>query len=68
VGQLFYDVYGNMSAHVMEVDRPTFTSNDSGSGTDAETRAAFEGHTSYFGAYTIDASARTVMHHIHGAS
>ena len=68
MGQLFYDVNGNMSAHVMRVDRPTFASDDSGSGTDAEVRASFEGHTSYFGAYTIDPSARTVTHHVRGAS
>jgi hypothetical protein len=68
VGQLFYDLRGNMSAHVMRVDRPTFASDDSGSGTDAEVRAAFEGHVSYFGTYTIDPSARTVTHHVRGAS
>jgi len=68
VGQLFYDATGNMSAHVMRVDRPTFASDDSGSGTDAEVRAAFEGHTSYFGTYTIDSSARTVTHHVRGSS
>jgi lipocalin-like protein len=68
VGQLFYDPHGNMSGHVMRVDRPMFASDDSGSGTDAEVREAFEGHTSYFGTYTIDSSARTVTHHVHGAS
>jgi hypothetical protein len=68
VGQLFYDVGGKMSAHVMSVDRPTFASDDSGAGTDSEVRAAFEGHVSYFGTYTIDRSARTVTHHVHGAS
>ncbi|PYL78256.1 MAG: hypothetical protein DMF26_01130 [Verrucomicrobia bacterium] len=68
VGQLFYDVNGNMSGHVMRIDRPTVASDDSGSGTDAEVREAFEGHTSYFGTYIIDPSARTVTHHIRGAS
>ena len=68
VGQLFYDVGGNMSGHLMRVDRPAFASDDSGSGTDAEVRAAFEGHVSYFGTYTIDRSARTVTHHVRGAS
>jgi hypothetical protein len=68
VGQLFYDADGNMSAHLMRVDRPTFASNDSGAGTDAEVRAAFEGHVSYFGAYTVDPSTRTVIHHVRGAS
>jgi hypothetical protein len=68
VGQLFYDAHGNMSAHAMRVDRPTFASDDSGSGTDAEVRAAFEGHTSYYGTYTSDPSAGTVTHHVRGAS
>jgi hypothetical protein len=68
VGQLFYDLHGNMSAHVMRVDRPTFASDDSGSGTNAEVRAAFEGHTSYFGTYTIDPSAGTVTHYVRGSS
>ena len=68
VGQLFYDVHGNMSAHVLRVDRPAFASDDSGSGTEAEVRAAFEGHTSYFGTFIVNSSARTVTHHVHGAS
>jgi hypothetical protein len=68
MGQLFYDVDGNMSAHIMRIDRPAFASDDSGSGTDAEVRAAFEGHASYFGTYTIDGAAHTVTHHVHGAS
>ena len=68
VGQLFYDVGANMSAHVMRVDRPRFASNDPGSGTDVEVRAAFEGYVSYFGTYTVDPIARTVTHHVRGAS
>ena len=68
MGQLFYDVGANMSAHVMRVDRPAFASDDPGSGTDAEVRAAFEGHVSYFGTYTVDPTARTVTHHVRGAS
>jgi hypothetical protein len=68
MGQLFYDARGNMSAHVMRIDRTAFASDDSGAGTDAEVRAAFEGHVSYFGTYTIDPSARTVIHHVRGAS
>ena len=68
IGQLFYDLHGNMSAHVLRFDRPKFASNDSGAGTDEEVRAAFEGYTSYFGTYAVDPSARTVTHHVHGAS
>jgi Lipocalin-like domain len=68
VGQLFYDAGANMSAHVIRVDRPTFASNDPGSGTDAEVRTAFDGHLSYFGTYTVDPTTRTVTHHVRGAS
>ena len=68
VGQLFYDAGANISAHVMRVDRPTFASNDPGLGTDGEVRAAFEEHVSYFGTYTVDPIARTVTHHVRGAS
>ena len=68
IGQLFYDVDGNMSAHVTRIDRPTFASNDPGSGADAEVRAAFEGYVSYFGTYTVDPTAHTVTHHVRGAS
>jgi hypothetical protein len=67
-GQLVYDSAGNMSAHVMTNDRPLFASNDPVRGTDAEVRAAFEGYTSYFGTYTIDAKKQTVTHHVRGAS
>jgi hypothetical protein len=67
-GQLSYDAGGNMSAHVMRNDRPLFAANDPGRGTDAEVRAAFDGHTSYFGTYTIDPASKTVTHHVRGAS
>ncbi len=67
-GQLIYDGKGNVSAHVLKSDRPAFASNDPARGTDAEVRAAFEGHLSYFGTYTIDQAKQTVIHHIRGAS
>ncbi len=67
-GQLIYDAAGNMSAHVLRNDRPRFAANDSAKGTDAEVRAAFEGHTSYFGTYTVDGAKQTVTHHVRGSS
>ncbi|PYL02793.1 MAG: hypothetical protein DME32_05575 [Verrucomicrobia bacterium] len=67
-GQLVYDAAGNMSAHVMRNDRPRFATNDPERGTDAEVRAAFEGHGSYFGTYTIDLARQTVTHQVWGAS
>src|SRR5438067_6112352 len=65
-GQLFYDAGGNMSAHVMRNDRLLFAANDPGRGTDAEVRAAFDGHASYFGTYTIDEATQSVTHHVRG--
>jgi hypothetical protein len=67
-GLLVYDGAGNMSAQVMRNDRPLFAANDPERGTDAEVRAAFEGHGSYFGTYTMDLARQTVTHHIRGAS
>jgi hypothetical protein len=66
-GLLMYDAGGNMSAHVMRNDRALFAANDPGRGTDAEVRAAFDGHASYFGTYTIDEATQTVTHHVLGA-
>jgi hypothetical protein len=67
-GQLIYDADGNMSTHMMRDDRPTFASNDPAQGTDAEVRAAFEGHFSYFGTYTVNPGEQTVTHHVQGCS
>jgi lipocalin-like protein len=67
-GQLIYDANGNMSAHIMRSDRPTFAANDIRQGTDTEVRAAFEGHTSYFGTYTLNPTIQTVTHHVQGCS
>jgi hypothetical protein len=66
-GLLIYDPSGNMSAHVTRNDRPLFAADDPARGTDAEVRAAFDGHASYFGTYTIDQATQTVTHHVHGA-
>jgi hypothetical protein len=52
----------------MGKDRPVFAANDPGRGTDAEVRAAFEGHISYFGTYTVDRQKQTITHHVVGAS
>jgi hypothetical protein len=67
-GQLIYDADGNMSAHVMRASRQAFGTADADRGTDAEVRAAFESHTSYFGTYTVNLERHTVTHHVKGAS
>jgi len=68
VGQLMYDSVGNMSAHVMQPNRPAFAAGDIWGGTDAEVRAAFEGSISYFGRYEVDEDAGQVIHRVRGAS
>jgi hypothetical protein len=36
--------------------------------TEAARAAAFQGYLGYFGAYTVDAQKRTVVHHVAGSS
>src|SRR5258708_2963792 len=67
-GLLMYDAGGNMSANVMRNDRALFAANDPGRGTDAEVRAAFDGHASYFGTYTIIQMAPPLTHHVRAPS
>jgi len=47
VGQLLYDARDNMSAMLMNPDRPAFASKDPRRGTDKEVRAAFDGFAAY---------------------
>lgn len=68
VGQLMYDAEGNMSAFVGRANVPPFASGDFSDGTDAEVRAAFDGFFAYFGTYSFNLSAGTVIHHVRNAS
>jgi lipocalin-like protein len=68
VGQLMYDAEGNMSALVAGANAPPFASGDVGGGTDAEVRAAFDGFFAYFGTYSFNLSAGTIIHHVRSAS
>ena len=68
IGQVNYDAAGNMAAQLMGADRPPLSSRNPQEVSDAEYRVAFQGYTSYFGTYVIDAEAGTVTHHVRGAS
>jgi hypothetical protein len=68
IGILTYDATGNMAVQIMSADRPAFAADDFRAGADAEVRAAYEGILTYFGSYTVDETARTVTHHVFGAS
>ncbi|KAG1678852.1 hypothetical protein FOA52_003520 [Chlamydomonas sp. UWO 241] len=67
-GMLVYARGGEMSVQLMACGRPAFQNGDRLGGSDAEVRAAFEGYHSYFGRYSVDASARCVVHHIEGCA
>jgi hypothetical protein len=64
VGQLMYDVQGNMAVVFMRPDRPEFAGGDPRRGTPEETMAAYRGFTAYCGTYTLDPARGTVTHHL----
>jgi hypothetical protein len=66
-GMLMYDPGGNMSALLMNPDRPRFLSGDMMNGTPDELEAAFEGFDAYCGTYTLDEQNATITHHVKGA-
>src|SRR5206468_10810003 len=65
-GLLVYDAAGNMSAHVMRIQRPLLPANYPECGTDAEVSAAFYVHASYFGIYAIDLARQSVTDPVRG--
>src|SRR5262245_8207389 len=68
MGRLVYDARGRMSVQLLNRHRRTFAGNDRAAGTAEETREAFVGFLSYFGTYTVDEAAATIVHHVEGAS
>ena len=67
-GTVMYDVNGNMSIHLMRLERPRFANDDRMSGTPAEAKAALDGYLGYFGTYSVNEEKQTVTHHIEGAT
>lgn len=68
MGRLVYDARGRMSLQILSRHRRAFAGNDRAKGTPEETREAFVGFLSYFGTYTVDEKAGTIVHHVAGAS
>jgi hypothetical protein len=64
IGQLMYDGAGNMSAQLINIDRPRFSSGDWLRGTPAEIITAFEGQNAYFGLFDVDDAKGIVTHHV----
>lgn len=68
LGQIIYDLAGNMSAQLMATARPRFSARTPDATPADEFKAAFMSFTSYWGTYRIDEIARTVTHTVIGAS
>ena len=68
IGSINYDCAGNMAAQLMGEDRPPFKSRDPREISDAEYREAFQTYTAYFGTFDVNPAARTVTHHVLGAT
>jgi hypothetical protein len=67
-GILIYDESGSMAVQIVNKDRLMFASNDQGQGTPEEIKNAFETFAAYFGTYTVDSKAGTIIHHTQGSS
>jgi len=61
-GILIYDAHGNMAAQLAQGHRRPFPTADRKSGSNEETRAAFESYQAYYGRYQIDAQEHVVIH------
>jgi hypothetical protein len=56
-----------MSAQLMRPNQPSFASKDWREATAGEKATAWGNYFGYFGTYTIDEQAGTVVHHIEGS-
>ena len=66
-GLIMYDEIGHMSAQLMSRERVSFSSRTPSLIPLEEISRAYHEYTSYFGTYTLDVSAGTIVHHVEGA-
>lgn len=65
VGRLNYDKAGRMNALLTRRDRPTTYNPDSlGQLSQQDMREVLRGFTAYYGTFDVDASTKTVIHHV----
>lgn len=67
-GVLTFGSDGRFSLQWMRSDLPKFASNDRQKGTPEENKAIVQGSLSYFGTYTVDEAAKTMVLHVEGCS
>jgi Lipocalin-like domain len=66
IGLIYYDASGNMAVQIMpDRDRPKWKPGEAP--TPEQAKETLAGYTAYFGAYTVDETARTVAHHRNGS-
>lgn len=66
-GLIMYDDIGHMSAQLMSNERVKFSHKIPQQIPPEEISKAYHEYTSYFGTYTLDAGAGTIIHHVEGA-
>ncbi|WP_215224424.1 lipocalin-like domain-containing protein [Echinicola shivajiensis] len=64
IGQINYDINGNMSVMVMKNNRPQFLSEDPLQGEPNEVVTAFKGFIAYSGNYEVNLNSKQVTHQI----
>jgi Lipocalin-like domain len=67
IGQLLYDAQGRVSAQLARPDRSKFNDDDWQKASTEEKATAWGNYFGYFGSFTIDEPAHTVVHHIEGS-
>lgn len=67
-GMLIYDANGYMSLHVIDPERPRFTTEDWMSGTADEAKSALDGCMAYYGTFDVNERKGTIIHHVEGSS
>ena len=66
-GFIMYDEQGHMSAQLMSANRASFSSRYPEEVALEEFKIAYQGSTSYYGTYTLDAENSTITHHVKGS-
>jgi len=67
IGQLLYDAQGRVSAQLMRRNQSKFSSDDWQEAGTEEKATAWGNYFGYFGSFTIDEPANTVIHHVEGS-
>lgn len=65
-GMLVYDASGRMAVQIMRRERQPLSSDDWAEIPPDEVKNAVAGFTAFFGAYEVDESEKTIIHHVEG--